>query len=333
MNHQFAPNVIEALHRIDGLARPAPAAPQSLVAIPPAGRSPRKLMVSVAAAVLLVGVATVAVVGQWNSDTAEARFGVVQAGEGVPWFLPVVVPDGYVLSGAERLPADPAERGNSVLTGRVSGDVVTDWVSAWSSSQGVLRWIDAADVEQVATDVRSYRLADLDGELVADFEDPACGAVLVTTASRTRTEVLSAADRVRCTDDGSLVAEPLPGTELLYTGPRNTATDDGLLLTYSGSQSDTVTVHLRRFGFPPELVGLRFDGEANREPLGDKQVSITDTPGGRSIGWSFAPDNLIVVSGTNTTPDGVVEEFVRALEQVSASELETACASISAKCQ
>ncbi len=67
-------------------------------------------------------------------------------------------------------------------------------------------------------------------------------------------------------------------------------------MTYSGPRSDTVTIHLRRFGYPPELVGLRFDGETNRGTLDDERVSITDTPGGRSIAWSFAPDNVIVVS-------------------------------------
>jgi len=59
---------------------------------------------------------------------------------------------------------------------------------------------------------------------------------------------------------------------------------------------------------------------------GDQRVSITDTPGGSSLGWSFAPDNVIVVSARPTTPDVVVEEFVRALEPVSGSELGEACA-------
>ena len=53
--------------------------------------------------------------------------------------------------------------------------------------------------------------------------------------------------------------------------------DAGLVATYSGPRSDTVTVHLRRFGYPPELVGLRLDDETNRGTLGDKRVSITDT--------------------------------------------------------
>ena len=66
--------------------------------------------------------------------------------------------------------------------------------------------------------------------------------------------------------------------------------------------------------------------------LGDKRVSITDTPGGRSIAWSFAPDNPIAVSTSPTTPDGVVEEFVRALEPVSGSELAAACDSVGVEC-
>ena len=180
--------------------------------------------------------------------------------------------------------------------------------------------------------MRAYRLVELGEELVADFDVPACGAVLVTTASGVRTDLLSAADRVRCADEGTLVADLAPGTELLYSGLRNSAVDDGLVLTFSGTQSDTVTIHLRRFGYPPELVRLRFDGETNRGTLGDKRVSITDTPGGRSIAWSFAPDNVIVVSASPTTPDGVVEEFVRALEPVSGSELAAAWASVGAEC-
>jgi len=77
--------------------------------------------------------------------------------------------------------------------------------------------------------------------------------------------------------------------------------DDDLIrlaMTYSGPRSDTVTTHLRRFGHPPELVGLR----------------------------------LIVVSASPTTPDGVVEEFVRALEPVSGSHLAKAYASVGAEC-
>jgi len=44
------------------------------------------------------------------------------------------------------------------------------------------------------------------------------------------------------------------------------------------------------------------------------------------------PDNVIVVSASPTTPDGAVEEFVRALEPVSGSLLAEAHASVGAKC-
>ena len=62
----------------------------------------------------------------------------------------------------------------------------------------------------------------------------------------------------------------------------------------------SVTIHVRRFGYPPELVGLRFDGEANLRTLGDKRVLIPDTPDGRCIAWSFAPDKPIAVSASPT---------------------------------
>jgi len=48
--------------------------------------------------------------------------------------------------------------------------------------------------------------------------------------------------------------------------------------------------------------------------------------------WSFAPDNVVVASASPTTPDGVVEEFVRALEPVSGSHLTEAYASVDAEC-
>jgi len=48
--------------------------------------------------------------------------------------------------------------------------------------------------------------------------------------------------------------------------------------------------------------------------------------------WSFAPDNVIVVPTSPTTPDGVVEEFVRALEPVSGTHLAKADASVGAEC-
>ena len=92
MNHQFSPRVIEALHRVDGLARSAPAPPQLSEKRSPARQSsarpsPRKLVASVAAAVV-VAAATVAVVGQSGGDIAQARFPVIRAAEGVPEFLP-----------------------------------------------------------------------------------------------------------------------------------------------------------------------------------------------------------------------------------------------------
>jgi len=44
------------------------------------------------------------------------------------------------------------------------------------------------------------------------------------------------------------------------------------------------------------------------------------------------PDNVIVVSASPTTPEWVVEEFVRALEPVSGSHLAEAHASVGAEC-
>ena len=85
-------------------------------------------------------------------------------------------------------------------------------------------------------------------------------------------------------------------------------------------------------GVPEFLPTVVPDGETNLRTLGDKRVSITDTPGGRSIAWSFAPDNPIAVSASPTTPDGVVEEFVRSLEPVSGSELAAACDSVVVEC-
>ncbi len=329
MNHDLPASLREALHRVDALAPMAPSDPPAWPR--PMTRAPlhRHVVLAVAAIACLALAAAVLLSTPWNDDSVEARYAVVETSEGTAMFLPAVVPAGYELVAAQRVDADPDERGATILTGRIDGETITEWTSASTSPLGLAKWFDDEDLDEYTTSMRSYRAIAIDDELVVDFVTESCGAVTVTTAATDVFDTLAAGDRIDC-DDGSLIAQLASGHELLYTGPRNTAPDDGLVLTYDSSSQPTVQLHLRRVGYPPALSDLTYDGEADRPTIGDKQVTITTTDDTSAIAWSFEPDNLIVVSSPDADATSVLSGFIDQLAPAAAGEIDRLCDSVGA---
>lgn len=331
MNHDLPASLRTALHRVDSLSPLAPPSPPVRTR-PVARRRPgRRLAVATVAMACVATAAMVAVVvsDPWSDPAAEARYAVVETPEGTAMYLPASIPDGYELVAAQRLVADPAERGDTILTGRIEGDTITEWVSAATSPDGLSRWFNDGELETVTTPARSYRSVTIDGEAVLDFATDACGVVTVTAGATAAGTVAIAADRIGC-DDGGLTTELRPDHELLYAGPRNTAPDDGLVLTYAAGSPDapTVRLHLRRIGFPPELASLSYDGGPEMQTVDDKQVTITRADDMSAIAWSFPPDHLIVLSSQHADATDVLTEFLDELIPATTVDLRRACASV-----
>ena len=221
MNHDLPDSLRQALHRVDALsplAPPKPPPPQHHVARRPAAHN-LAFAVAVAATASLAVAAVVVVSDPWGDSPAEARYAVVETTDGTAMFLPAAVPGGYELVNAQRLDPDPADRGATIVTGRIGGDMITEWTSASTSPLGLGEWFSEVELDEITTSGRSYRATTIDGELVLDFATETCGVVTVTTAATEMDATAAAADRIQC-DDGALGAELKAGHELLYSGPR-----------------------------------------------------------------------------------------------------------------
>ena len=105
------------------------------------------------------------------------------------------------------------------------------------------------------------------------------------------------------------------------------------MLTFESDAAEepAVRLHLRRFGYPPDLMGLTYEGGPDQQFVGDKEVTITEADDATAIAWAFAPDNLIVVSSPAANATGVLSDFLDQLVPATSVEMQRLCTSVGAR--
>lgn len=323
-NGALSPAIAELLHRVDGLTPPVPPTPPLLAPTPRHQPEPRRWP-RLAAATVLAAASLTAVVSQpWSSHPVAALFAPVQVSSELPALLPLDPSGEFRLVAGELVPATPEHRGRMVITGRLDGDRVVGWTSAWASPRGMRQWFDGSDFERVDQRGRTVELLELDGAVLAEYDSGGCGRITISTAAGDRASALEAADRVSCEGGGSVAARPVAPAQLLYKGPRNSAPDDGLVLTYETSPGSIITYHLRRVGLPPQLWGVEFEGGGVRSDFGGKYAVIRDGEP-TVVTWAVPPDVTVSVAAGPDIDRATLERFVASVQPVPDETFDEAC--------